>query len=98
MVNGVAALLKATPHEVPSRVAGALEQIRAFYRETSGAEAAEQSGEVLSLSEWLAEIKAKRPLSRRERLEQALHDAVKAEDYERAAKVRDELRNLQPGE
>ncbi|HET8868892.1 MAG TPA: alanine--tRNA ligase, partial [Aquabacterium sp.] len=29
MVNGVAALLKATPHEVPARVAGALEQIRA---------------------------------------------------------------------
>ncbi|MDE2076203.1 MAG: alanine--tRNA ligase [Burkholderiales bacterium] len=33
MVNGVAALLKATPHEVPSRVAGALEQIRALEKE-----------------------------------------------------------------
>jgi hypothetical protein len=75
-----------------------LEQIREFYRQTSGAEAAEQSSEVLSLTEWLQGIKAKRPLSRRERLEQALQDAVKAEDYERAAKVRDELRNLKPGE
>jgi len=75
-----------------------LDQIRNFYRETSGADAAEQTAEVLSLSEWLEEIKAKRPLSRRERLEQALHDAVKAEDYERAAKVRDELRHLKPGE
>lgn len=75
-----------------------LEQIRAFYRETSGAEAAEHSGEVLSLTEWLGEINEKRPLSRRERLEQALQDAVKAEDYERAAKVRDELKNLEPGE
>ena len=75
-----------------------LDQIRAFFRETSGNDAAEQSAEVLSLTEWLEGIKAKRPLSRRERLEQALHDAVKAEDYERAAKVRDELRNLKPGE
>ncbi|HET8869219.1 MAG TPA: DHHA1 domain-containing protein, partial [Aquabacterium sp.] len=33
MVNGVAALLKATPHEVPARVAGALEQIRALEKE-----------------------------------------------------------------
>ncbi|MDE2593095.1 MAG: alanine--tRNA ligase [Burkholderiales bacterium] len=33
MVNGVAALLKATTHEVPARVAGALEQIRALEKE-----------------------------------------------------------------
>ncbi|MDE1997392.1 MAG: alanine--tRNA ligase [Burkholderiales bacterium] len=33
MVNGVAALLKATPHDVPSRVAGALDQIRALEKE-----------------------------------------------------------------
>ena len=53
---------------------------------------------MLSLTEWLEEIKDKRPLSRREHLEQALQDAVKAEDYERAARVRDELRNLELGE
>jgi hypothetical protein len=71
-----------------------LEQIKAFYRETAGNEAAEQSGEILSLQDWLEEIRGKRPLSRRERLERALHEAVKSEDYERAAKVRDQLRNL----
>jgi hypothetical protein len=75
-----------------------LEQIRAFYRETANAEAADQSGEVISLQDWLEEIRARRPLSRRERLERALHDAVKCEDYERAAKVRDELRNLKSAE
>jgi protein-arginine kinase activator protein McsA len=50
------------------------------------------------LQDWLEEIRAKRPLSRRERLERALHDAVKSEDYERAAQVRDELRNLESAE
>jgi len=75
-----------------------LEQIRAFYRGTAAAEAADQSGEVVSLEEWLEEIRARRPLSKRERLERALHDAIKCEDYERAARVRDELRNLKSAE
>lgn len=75
-----------------------LEQIRTFYREHSQSEAAEQSGEVQSLGEWLEEIRSKRPLSTRERLERALHDAVQAENYEKAAKVRDALRNLKTPE
>jgi hypothetical protein len=72
-----------------------LEEIRTFYRATGASENAEQSGEILSLEEWLEEIRARRPLSKRERLERALHDAIKCEDYERAARVRDELKNLQ---
>lgn len=75
-----------------------LEQIRAFYKEGGNAEGNEQSGEASSLMEWLEEIRSKRPLSTRERLEQALNDAVKSEDYEKAAKVRDQLRNLKPSE
>ena len=75
-----------------------LEQIRSFYKDTSGNDSQEPAGEVVSLSQWLEEIRAKRPLSRRERLDRALRDAVTAEDYERAAKVRDEIRNLKPGE
>ena len=75
-----------------------MELIRAFYREHGRSDAADTAGEVQSLESWLEEIRAKRPLSRRERLERALHDAINREDYERAAKVRDELRNLKPAE
>ena len=75
-----------------------LEKIRAFYHEHARGEAAEMGGEVLSLENWLEEIRAKRPLSRREKLERALHEAINCEDYERAAQVRDELRNLKPAE
>jgi len=75
-----------------------LEKIRAFYHEHARAEAAETSGEVQSLENWLVEIRAKRPLSPRERLERALHEAINREDYERAAQVRDALRNLKPAE
>jgi hypothetical protein len=91
--------LKADDYELALRlIEEGIEQIRAFYKESTGNEAAEHSGEVASLQDWLEEIRAKRPLSRRERLERALHDAVKSEDYERAAQVRDELRNLESAE
>src|SRR6267378_3215561 len=75
-----------------------LEKIRAFYHDSSRAEGGEPSAEVQSLESWLEEIRAKRPLSPRERLEQALNDAVKSEDYEKAAQVRDALRNLKAAE
>jgi len=75
-----------------------LELIRQFYRDHSRSDAAEQSPEVHSLENWLEEIRAKRPLSERERLERALSDAVQREDYEKAAQMRDALKNLEsPG-
>jgi hypothetical protein len=73
-----------------------LEKIRAFYQEHARGDLAETSGELQSLENWLEEIRARRPLSARERLERALHDAINCEDYERAAQVRDALRNLKP--
>ncbi len=73
-----------------------LEEIRCFFREHSRTELLEQSGEIQSLESWLEELKANRPLSAREKLEQALSDAVQREDYEKAAKVRDALRNMKP--
>ena len=75
-----------------------LEKIRAFCHEHARGEAAETGGEMQSLENWREEISAKRPLSRREKLERALREAINSEDYERAAKVRDELRNLKPAE
>jgi hypothetical protein len=71
-----------------------LQELRTFYREHSRHELLEQSGEIHSLETWLQEVQLKRPLSERERLEHALNEAVRQEDYEKAAQVRDALRNL----
>ena len=79
-------------------VEAGLEAIRTFFQEHARAEAADTSGEVQSLQNWLEEICARRPLSPKERLERALSDAINSEDYERAARVRDALRNLKPAE
>ena len=75
-----------------------LEQIRAYYREHGRSDVAETSPEVQSLESWLEEIRAQRPLSRREQLERALQEAVNREDYEKAAQMRDALRNLKPAQ
>ena len=89
--------LDADDYEMAVRqVEEGLEHIRTFQREHALPEAVEMSGEVQSLENWLEEIRARRPLSARERLERALRDAINSEDYERAAQVRDALRNLKP--
>jgi hypothetical protein len=75
-----------------------LEKIRAFYQDQGRVDGAEQTGEIQSLDNWLEEIRSKRPLSRRERLEKALNEAVKSENYEKAAQVRDALKNLKSAE
>src|SRR6266568_1554597 len=75
-------------------IEAAIETLREFYQNHSRADLIEQSPEIQSLQNWLEEVKSKRPLTKREQLEIDLHDAVKREDYEKAALVRDALRNL----
>jgi hypothetical protein len=81
--------------EAFQRVEQGMERIREFYREHSRTDLLEQSGELQSLETWLAEIRSNRPLSDREKIEQALSEAIQHEDYEKAAQMRDALRNLE---
>ena len=81
-----------------NQIDAGLEKIREFFRHYSRHDLLDQSAEIISLEKWRQDINAKRPLSKREKLEQALEDAVQREDYEKAARVRDELRSLKAGE
>ena len=92
--RGAVALRENEYPKVIKLIEEGLDEIRNFYREHSRHELLEQSGEIQSLEIWLQEISAKRPLTEREKLESALDEAVKAENYEKAAKLRDSLRNL----
>jgi hypothetical protein len=71
-----------------------LEEIRNFYREHGRSDLIEQSGEIHSLESWMQELRTSRPLSEKEKLENALQEAVRKEDYEKAAAVRDALKSL----
>jgi hypothetical protein len=96
--RGAVALKANRYDQVLQLVESGLEEIRQFYREHERLDLMEQSGEILSLESWVQEIQkemqTKRPVSPRERLEHALSEAVRNEDYEKAAEVRDALRNL----
>lgn len=71
-----------------------LEAIREFFRKTMRVELMEHSGELQSLERWREDLLLKRPLSEREKLENALQDAIRSEDYQKAAECRDALKNL----
>jgi protein-arginine kinase activator protein McsA len=92
-------LLRANEYEKAiEQIEAGIARIRDFYRDHSRTEMLEQSGELTSLKAWLDELSAQRPLSKREKLERALHEAVTNEDYEKAAQMRDALRNLKSTE
>jgi len=92
--KGMLALREEKHGKALELIQGGLDEIREFYRQHARQDLLEQSGEIHSLESWLQEIHAKRPLSEREKLEHALDEAVRQEDYEKAAQVRDALRNL----
>jgi hypothetical protein len=69
-----------------------LEELRQFFTRIERPELLEQSAEAASLEAYLTEIRSTRPLSERERLEQALDEAIRREDYEKAAQLRDKLK------
>ena len=71
----------------------AITEVRQFFSEIGRGET-EPTGEVQYLENWINEINTSRPLSKREKLESALNDAVRDENYEKAAEVRDKLRKL----
>jgi hypothetical protein len=75
-------------------IAEGIGRLREFYENHQRQELMAHSPEIAALEHWMAEVEEKRPLTRREQLERDLHDAVRREDYEKAAQVRDALRKL----
>jgi hypothetical protein len=93
--RGAVALKEDRYDQVIRLVESGLEEIRQFYRDHERQDLMEQSVEIQSLEVWLEEIQSKRPMTAREKLESALNEAVKNEDYEKAALVRDKLRRME---
>jgi hypothetical protein len=76
------------------RIEDGLESIREFFRQHDRGDLVEESHEVMSLQDWLQDVQQRRPLSKQERLEAQLAQALKREDYEKAAELRDKLKKL----
>ena len=70
------------------------DRISEFYQQSSFPEMEAKSSEIAFLDEWLEEVRAKRPLSKLEVMEREMERAVAGERYERAAELRDAIRNF----
>ena len=70
------------------------QKIEAFYRAIGQAQWINSSTELGFLNEWLAEVRESVPLSPLEIMERDLQRAIADEAYERAAELRDAIRQL----
>ena len=79
-------------------ITSAIEELNQFYNEMGRQELVDSSMEVHSLREWLKDVESeaadKKPMSESEKLQHKLNKAVEREDYEAAAKLRDQLSKL----
>ncbi|MEI9898496.1 MAG: UvrB/UvrC motif-containing protein [Chthoniobacter sp.] len=72
-----------------------IDQIRAFYDQADNPEGSANSPELGFLSEWLEEMRAKQPLTKLEKMQKEMDKAIANEAYERAAELRDLIRQQQ---
>jgi tetratricopeptide (TPR) repeat protein len=90
---GLAALAKDDHKAALEAIDEGIEAIRGFLREYD-VESEAECMEVAFLLKWRKEVDGERPVGPAERLEQQLARAVALEEYEEAARIRDQLRRL----
>ena len=92
-------MVRRRKHEAAIKaIEAGIESLEEFYRGHGREDLLEQSGEVHSLQQWLEDVRSKRPMTQLERLQKALDEAIRLEDYEKAAAVRDQMRKLETSE
>ncbi len=77
-----------------ARIEAGMELIRAFFADLESADAASTSPELGFLGEWLDEIKARQPLTKLEKMQREMDNAIASEAYEKAAELRDAMKAL----
>jgi hypothetical protein len=80
-----------------SEIDQGIQQIRLFLRDYEQSEDESDCSELRFLLRWKREVEQERPTGPIERLEQQLGLAVALEDYEEAARLRDQIRQLRGG-
>jgi hypothetical protein len=96
--RGTAALKQDRFDDAMMLIGDGIAELERFYAENERLQMMEGSPELASLRDWFSQISSRRPMSEVERLERDLAEAIRSEDYERAARVRDQIKKRQtPG-
>lgn len=101
-INGMAKAMLAVDEEDYDRALGIVAQTRDQISNWPEVEAdeffVERDRSEVALEELEQELLKKKPLSHREQLERTLQEAIDAEEFERAAVLRDEIKKIQASE
>ncbi len=84
-----------TPKQAIRDVERAIQTIHEFFTEMGRSKLAENCSEVIFLQRFLNELKTEYPDDPVEMLRKQMTEAVEQEDYESAAKIRDEIQKLE---
>lgn len=95
---GLQALALDDYREALTRIDEGIDGIRAFLDDYDQGDQEAECMELGFLLRWKSELERERPIGPVERLEQQLDLAVATEDFEEAARIRDQLRRLRGGE
>jgi hypothetical protein len=88
--------LKNNEHKAAlKRIDEGIKAIRRFLADYQQEESEEDCAELQSLIRWRREVEREQPKGPLEKLEQQLELSVELEDYEEAARIRDQIRRLQ---
>ena len=71
-----------------------VQEIKEFFYQVGREDLLGECRELQFLEEWAERIETNKPLSTADKLRRELSNAVEQEDYERAAKLRDQLRDF----
>jgi len=74
-----------------AKIEEGMEKIRAFFNNVESPDAVANSPELGFLGEWLEEIRARTPLTKLEKMQREMDNAIANEAYERAAELRDQI-------
>jgi hypothetical protein len=77
------------------RIDEGIKAIRRFLADYQQEESEQECVELQSLIRWRKEVEREQPMGPLEKLEQQLELSVELEDYEEAARIRDQIRRLQ---
>ena len=88
--------LKKSEHKTAlKRIDEGIKAIRRFLADYQQEESEDECAELQSLIRWRREVEREQPMGPLEKLEQQLELSVELEDYEEAARIRDQIRRLQ---
>ncbi len=93
--KGALSIARENYEKALNQIEEGIEKIRVFLKKSGRVEELESSDEIDFLQQWGEEVRRNRPLTLKQRLHLEMQEAIAQEEFERAAKIRDQVRRIE---